>query len=178
MSHINIEVQLQIPIVVFQEDSLWPHLTLLDNVSLPLRVTSRMARLDADTRAICLLTEWGLANRLNAFPAELSGGQRQRGALARAMVKQPKILCLDEITTGLDPEVSAGILQSLSRLKGTQTIVLLATHQLNFARAIADYAVFIDHGIVIEQGLARNVLTRPSQARVSRFLQSFDFSSA
>lgn len=163
------------PVMVFQEDSLWPHLTLLENVSLPLRVLGRIGRTGAEERAKVLLYEWGLADRLDAYPAELSGGQRQRGALARALVSEPKILCLDEVTSGLDPEASAGILDTILRLKTTETIMLMATHQLNFARASADTAIFMERGRLIEKG--PNLLSAPQDPRVLRFLCAFDCGS-
>ena len=125
-------------VMVFQEDSLWPHMTLLDNVTCPLRILQGIGRVDAEQRASELLTDWGLGKELKNYPAELSGGQRQRGALARAWLTNPEILCLDEITSGLDPESTYAILKNILKLKATSTTLLIVTHQLSFARATAD----------------------------------------
>jgi cystine transport system ATP-binding protein len=165
------------PAMVFQEDSLWPHMTLLENVSLPLRVLRGVSRTEAEARAVVLLHQWGLGDRLRAFPAELSGGQRQRGALARALVQRPGVICLDEITSGLDPEAAAGILASLLQLKTSETIVLLATHHISFARASADKALFMDTGRIVEEGPADAVLFRPNSPRAQKFLAAFDLTS-
>jgi len=167
------------PVMVFQEDSLWPHMTLLKNVSCPLHILKKASRAEAEHRAIALLEEWGLGSELQNYPAQLSGGQRQRGALARAWLMEPKILVLDEITSGLDPENTAAILKSILALKSTETILLMVTHQLNFARAIADQVIFMaDGGRVIEKGTAKEVLEHPKDPRVARFIAAFDFSGS
>jgi ABC-type polar amino acid transport system ATPase subunit len=163
------------PVMVFQEDSLWPHMTLLENVSLPGQLVKGWSRSAAESRAKEILTDWGLGERLRSFPAELSGGQRQRGALARAFTMLPRIMCLDEITTGLDPETSAAILSGVLRLKEIDTIVLIATHQLSFARAAADRAIFLESGRILEQGAAAQLLSDPRSERVQSFLSAFDF---
>jgi ABC-type polar amino acid transport system ATPase subunit len=164
------------PVMVFQEDSLWPHMTLLENVSGPLRILKNVPRAQAERQAAALLETWGLSSELRNYPAELSGGQRQRGALARAWLTDPQILCLDEITSGLDPENTAAILDSIRQLKAAETIVLIVTHQLGFARATADNVLFLDGGRVIEEG--PTLLSHPRQPRVQRFLAAFDFAGA
>ena len=150
-------------------------MTLLENVSSPLRILHQVPRAQAEQRAMELLGEWGLVEELMKYPAELSGGQRQRGALARAWLKNPAILCLDEITSGLDPENTDAILRSVLKLKTTQTIILMVTHQLAFARAAADRALFLDAGHVVAQGPARDVLLHPVVPRIQRFVAAFDF---
>lgn len=166
------------PVMVFQEDSLWPHLTLLENVSLPLHVLQGMSKLEAKRQATDLLQKWGLGNHLESHPAELSGGQRQRGALARALVKKPKILCLDEVTAGLDPQTAAGILESILLLKNSETILLMVTHQLNYARRAADRVLFLEGGCILEQGSVVEVLSQPQNPRIERFVAAFDFTAS
>ena len=156
--------------MVFQEPSLWPHLTLVENVSLPLRLTLGVANAVAARRAADVLTSWGLAHRLDAYPAELSGGEQQRGALARACVLEPKVLCLDEVASALDPEAAAAILQSIIQMKKEDSLMLLATHQLGFVVESADQVVFMDGGHVIEIGDAQSLLQAPRHDRVKRFL--------
>jgi polar amino acid transport system ATP-binding protein len=156
--------------MVFQEPSLWPHLTLLNNVSLPLRVLRGVSESEANRRAGEILTAWGLERRLNAHPAELSGGQQQRGALARAFVMEPKVLCLDEVTSALDPETAGGILRTLLSWKGGDTTILMATHQLEFARASADQILFVDNSRIVEQGRGNQVLIAPREERTRAFV--------
>jgi ABC-type polar amino acid transport system ATPase subunit len=158
------------PSLVFQEPSLWPHLTLLKNVSLPLRVLKGFNKHEARRIAAKVLSDWGLEDRLGAFPAELSGGQQQRGALARALVVKPKILCLDEVTSALDPETAAFILKTLLSWRSADTIILMSTHQLHFVKAAADQVVFIDHGRLVEKGPVSEILAAPAKARTQAFV--------
>lgn len=156
--------------MVFQEPSLWPHLTLVDNVSLPLRLVHGVASAVAAVKATETLASWGLAHRLDAYPAELSGGEQQRGALARACILEPKVLCLDEVASALDPEAAAAILQSIIRMKKEDSLLLLATHQLGFVAESADQVVFMDGGQIVEIGDAQSLLQFPRHDRVKRFL--------
>jgi polar amino acid transport system ATP-binding protein len=157
--------------MVFQQPSLWPHLTLLENVALPLRIARSMARSAAEDRAAEALRVWGLEDRLMAYPSELSGGQQQRGAVVRTLCLEPKILCLDEITSALDPEITSEILTHILLLKKTSAIVLLGTHQLAFARQGADWILFVDEGRVVEQGTAEAILGNPKHERVKGFVE-------
>jgi ABC-type polar amino acid transport system ATPase subunit len=159
------------PGMVFQEPSLWPHLTLLENVSLPLIALRGVRKSEARNRAAEILSAWGLEKRLHAHPAELSGGQQQRGALARAYVMEPKVLCLDEVTSALDPETAAAILQTLLDWRRDK-VTLIVTHQLGFARASADQVLFIDHGEVVESGSAQQVLLSPIKERTRAFISA------
>lgn len=161
--------------MVFQQPSLWPHLTLLDNVALPLRTVRRIARSEAEERAKTMLCDWGLEDRIKAYPSELSGGQQQRGAVVRTLCLEPKILCLDEITSALDPEITSEILTRILLLKKTSTIVLLGTHQLAFARRGADRILFVDGGRMLEQGAARDLLGNPQEDRVRKFVKKAEF---
>lgn len=157
--------------MVFQQPSLWPHLTLIENVTLPLRVLKGMAQDQARGIAEEVLNAWGLKVRLDAYPSELSGGEQQRGALARTLVMKPKVLCLDEVTSSLDPEITADILTRLVTLKRTgDTIMILATHHLGFARDGADQIIFMDKGRIVEQGEAVRILSNPSHPRTQAFV--------
>jgi polar amino acid transport system ATP-binding protein len=157
------------PGMVFQDTSLWPHLSLLDNVSLPLQVLRGVAKAEADKRAMEMLAAWKLDHRSRAHPAELSGGQQQRGALARAYVMEPKVLCLDEITSALDPETANEIFNFLENWK-QEMIILLATHHLGYARDRASQIVFIDGGKIVEQGQGSAVIANPQQPRTQIFV--------
>ena len=156
--------------MVFQQPSLWPHLTLLENVALPLRVTRGFPREESRRLAAEELSRWGLAHRCAAYPSELSGGEQQRGAIVRTLMLEPEVLCLDEITSALDPEITSDILRQILELKGTETIVLLSTHQLAFARQSADLVLFLDGGKVIEQGSPASVLDDPRGPRTRQFM--------
>jgi ABC-type polar amino acid transport system ATPase subunit len=164
------------PGMVFQGGSLWPHLTLLDNVSLPLRLVRHEDSAVARGLASEILSSWGLRSRLNAYPAELSAGEQQRGALARALVLSPSVLCLDEITSSLDPETAAGILQTLLKLKTRDMAILLATHHIAFASAVADEAILLDGGRVVETGPKNSMIVAPKTSRTRAFLGAAIFS--
>ena len=156
--------------MVFQQPSLWPHLTLLENVALPLRVTRGFPREESRRLAAEELSRWGLAHRCAAYPSELSGGEQQRGAIVRTLMLEPEVLCLYEITSALDPEITSDILRQILELKGTATIVLLSTHQLAFARQSADHVLFLDGGRVVEQGSPASVLDDPQEPRTRQFV--------
>lgn len=156
--------------MVFQSPSLWPHLTLIENVSIPLKVISGKSESDSTQIAENILVEWGLKDRLNAYPAELSGGQQQRGALARALVMNPAILCLDEVTSALDPELTASIFRKISALKQLNTITLIATHHLGFVKKHTDYVIFLEKGKIVESGQSLNVLSNPESIRLQEFM--------
>jgi len=155
----------------FSEPSLWPHLTLLENVRLPLMVVRGFTSAKADERSRQILQDWGLDQRLTAYPAELSLGQQQRGALARTAVMDPKVVCLDEITSSLDPELAASIIESLVEWKRTGAIIIAATHQRELLQAAADYIVFLEHGNVVQQGTANQVLNSDHE-RTRAFLDA------
>jgi len=156
--------------MVFQQPSLWPHLTLLENVALPLYVIRGVQRAEARRLATEALSRWGLASRFSAYPAALSGGEQQRGAIVRTLMLKPGVLCLDEVTSALDPEITSEILLQILELKDTETIVLLSTHQLAFARQSADLVLFLDGGKVVEQGSPISVLDDPRELRTRQFV--------
>jgi polar amino acid transport system ATP-binding protein len=156
--------------LVFQSYNLFPHLTVLDNVTLAPRRVHRLPRAEAEARALEVLDRVGLRSRAAAHPDELSGGQQQRVAIARTLVNDPVLLLLDEITSALDPELVGEVLDLLRELKAEGTTMLVATHEMGFARQAADLVCFLDGGRVLESGPPEQVLVDPVEARTRRFL--------
>ncbi len=155
---------------VFQSYNLFPHLSVLDNVTLAARVVHKMGRRAAETRARELLERVGLAAFAGAHPDRLSGGQQQRAAIVRAIATEPEVLLLDEITSALDPELVGEVLALVRDLADDGTTILMATHEMAFAREVADRVVFLDAGTIVEEGPAAEVLTAPREARTRAFL--------
>ncbi len=156
--------------IVFQAFNLFPHLSVLDNVTLaPVRVHGR-ARRDAEQQAREMLARVGLADKASARPDELSGGQQQRAAIARALVNSPVLMLLDEVTSALDPELVWEVLSLLRDLRADGTTMLLATHEMSFARSVADKVCFLDGGRVLEQGPPAQLFGSPQQPRTREFL--------
>ena len=157
--------------IVFQAFNLFPHLSALDNITLaPIRVHGR-SRAQAEAEALALLDRVGLRDKAAARPDQLSGGQQQRVAIARALASKPRLMLFDEITSALDPELVGEVLQLVRELKQDGTTMLLATHEMGFAREVADRVVFLDAGRVCEEGPARQVLGDPVQPRTQQFLR-------
>lgn len=156
--------------VVFQHYNLFPHLNVLDNVTLALRQVHRVPRSEADARGIVLLERIGLAGHARSYPDRLSGGQQQRVAIVRAIATNPELLLLDEITSALDPQLVGEVLDLVRELKGAGSTILMATHEIGFARQVADRVVFLHQGLVGEQGTAEQVLDRPHQLATREFL--------
>lgn len=156
--------------VVFQHYNLFPHLNVLDNVTLALRQVHRVPRSEADARGIVLLERIGLAGHARSYPDRLSGGQQQRVAIVRAIATNPELLLLDEITSALDPQLVGEVLDLVRELKGAGSTILMATHEIGFARQVADRVVFLHQGLVGEQGIAEQVLDRPHQLATREFL--------
>ncbi|WP_125777082.1 amino acid ABC transporter ATP-binding protein [Antribacter gilvus] len=155
---------------VFQAYNLFPHLSVLDNVTLAARLVHKVPRPTAEARALDLLSTIGLGSKAKAFPDTLSGGQQQRVAIVRAVVTEPELLLLDEITSALDPELVGEVLDLVRRLKDDGATILMATHEMAFAREVADRVVFLDAGSICEEGPARRVLATPSEPRTREFL--------
>jgi len=157
--------------MVFQAFNLFPHLTAIENVALaPVRAQG-VAPADARTRAAELLARFGLAGREEERPDRLSGGQQQRVAIARALATQPRALLLDEITSALDPELVGEVLEVVRDLKAQGTTMLLATHEMAFAREVADEVCFLHEGRILERGAPAVVLEEPEQPETQRFLR-------
>jgi len=158
---------------VFQSYNLFPHLSVLDNVTLASRVVHRMPRARAEERAHDLLARVGLAEFATAHPDRLSGGQQQRAAIVRAIATDPEVLLLDEITSALDPELVGEVLELVRALAADGTTILMATHEMAFARDVADRVVFLDDGVIVEEGTAASVFAAPQHPRTQAFLSRF-----
>jgi len=157
--------------MVFQSYNLFGHLRVLENVALAQRLVHKVARPEAEAKALAMLERVGLADKARSFPDELSGGQQQRVAIARALVSSPRLLLLDEVTSALDPELVGEVLDLLTELRGEGFTMLIATHEMAFARDVADEVCFLHHGRIHEQGPAAQVLTEPREARTREFLR-------
>ena len=158
--------------MVFQSFNLFPHLTALRNVALgPLRVRG-LSRQDADHRAAELLAKVGLADHAHKLPAQLSGGQQQRVAIARALALEPKVLLFDEPTSALDPEMVGEVLDVMQNLAKSGVTMVIVTHEMGFARRVADRVIFMEAGRVIEQGPPAEFFTNPQEVRTQAFLQA------
>jgi polar amino acid transport system ATP-binding protein len=157
--------------IVFQSYNLFPHMTVMRNVTLAPRKVLKMSADQADARAMELLTRFGLADKRDEFPDRLSGGQQQRAAIVRALAMKPDLLLLDEITAALDPELVAEVLEVIRELAGEGMTMVIATHEMGFARDVADRVCFLDAGVILEQGPPSVMLSNPTEPRTQRFLQ-------
>ena len=158
---------------VFQSYNLFPHLSVLDNVTLASRVVHKVPRKDAEARALALLDRVGLASFATARPDRLSGGQQQRVAIARAIATDPEVLLLDEIPSALDPELVGEVLELVRSLAADGATILMATHEMAFARDVADRVVFLDEGTIVEQAPPAQLFTVPEHPRTREFLARF-----
>lgn len=158
---------------VFQSYNLFPHLSVLDNVTLASRVVHRVPRREAEARARELLARIGLADKAGEHPDRLSGGQQQRAAIIRAIATDPEVLLLDEITSALDPELVGEVLELVRDLAVAGSTILMATHEMAFARDVADRVVFLDQGVIVEEGAPSEVFGSPREPRTRAFLSRF-----
>jgi polar amino acid transport system ATP-binding protein len=156
--------------MVFQSFNLYPHMTALGNVTLALRKVLGKSRGEADQIAIAALSRVGLADKAKSYPAELSGGQQQRVAIARALALEPKAMLFDEPTSSLDPELVGSVLNVMRELKAGGMTMLVVSHELRFARDAADRVIFMDHGVIVEQGPPEQIFSRPREARTRSFI--------
>jgi polar amino acid transport system ATP-binding protein len=156
--------------IVFQSFNLFPHLTVLDNITLAPRKVHGVPREQAEQRALEMLDRVGLRAKATAHPDELSGGQQQRVAIARSLVNDPVLMLFDEVTSALDPELVGEVLAMLRDLKTEGMTMLVATHEMGFARQVADEVCFLDGGRVLERGPAEQVLGEPREERTQQFL--------
>jgi polar amino acid transport system ATP-binding protein len=157
--------------IVFQAFNLFPQMTVLRNVTLAPRDVLKLSRREADERALELLGRFGLADRRDEYPDRLSGGQQQRVAIVRALAMRPELMLLDEVTSALDPELVAEVLNVIRELAEGGMTMLIATHEMGFARDIASRVCFLDGGLIVEEGLPDEIFARPKQARTQRFLE-------
>jgi polar amino acid transport system ATP-binding protein len=156
--------------IVFQAFNLFPHMTVLRNVTLGPRKVLKMPQAQAEASAIALLERFGLSDKRDEFPDRLSGGQQQRAAIVRALAMKPDILLLDEITSALDPELVAEVLDVIRELATEGMTMVIATHEMGFARDVADRVCFLDAGVILEEGPPSEVLFKPGQPRTRQFL--------
>jgi polar amino acid transport system ATP-binding protein len=157
--------------IVFQAYNLFPHLTVLDNITLAPRRVHGIPRREAEDRARSLLDRFGLAAKAGAYPDRLSGGQQQRVAIVRAVVNSPRMLLLDEVTAALDPELVGEVLAVVRELAEQGMTMVLATHEMGFARQVADQVGFLDGGAVLERGTPAEVFGAPREERTRQFLR-------
>jgi polar amino acid transport system ATP-binding protein len=157
--------------IVFQAFNLFPHLSVLDNITLAPRRVHHIARDQAEHDAVELLERVGLRDRAGARPDQLSGGQQQRVAIVRALANRPRLMLFDEVTSALDPELVGEVLALVRELKSEGMTMLLATHEMGFAREVADRVAFLDAGRVLEQGPPEQVLGEPQNPRTQQFLR-------
>jgi polar amino acid transport system ATP-binding protein len=158
--------------MVFQSFNLFPHLSVLHNVSLGPRKLRGLSRDQAETEAQALLKKVGLAEKAHAMPASLSGGQKQRVAIARALAMKPRVMLFDEPTSALDPELVGEVLQVMKLLASEGMTMMVVTHEMEFAREVADVVIVMDHGGIIESGPPATIFTNPAQDRTRAFLQA------
>jgi polar amino acid transport system ATP-binding protein len=159
--------------MVFQHFNLFPHMTVLRNVSIAPVHVARLGRKEAEDRAAQLLNQVGLGDKLDAYPAQLSGGQKQRVGIARALAMQPKIMLFDEVTSALDPELVGEVLGVLRKLAHeTDVTMLIVTHEMRFAQEISDRVAFMDQGRVLELATPSTIFSEPKEARTREFLQA------
>ncbi|MGH9245086.1 MAG: amino acid ABC transporter ATP-binding protein [Acidimicrobiales bacterium] len=157
--------------IVFQSFNLFPHMTVLRNITLAPRKVLDLSPTDAATRARELLGRIGLDDKAREYPDRLSGGQQQRVAIVRALAMQPKLLLLDEVTSALDPELVAEVLEIVRELAVEGMTMVLATHEMSFAREVADRVCFLDAGAILEQGRPEKMFTEPDHPRTRAFLK-------
>jgi polar amino acid transport system ATP-binding protein len=157
--------------IVFQAFNLFPHMSVLQNVTLAPRRVLRLSPADADARATELLERFGLADKRDDYPDRLSGGQQQRVAIVRALAMQPDLLLLDEVTSALDPELVAEVLNVIRELAASGMTMIIATHEMGFARDIASRVLFLDGGRILEEGPPAQIFSAPREPRTREFLQ-------
>ena len=157
--------------IVFQSFNLFPHMSVLENITLAPRKALGLSRAEAEARADALLGRFGLADKREEYPDRLSGGQQQRAAIVRALAMQPSLMLLDEVTSALDPELVAEVLQVIRELANEGMTMLIATHEMGFARDVASRVCFLDAGVILEEGTPTEIFGAPREPRTQQFLQ-------
>jgi len=157
--------------MVFQSFNLFPHLTVIDNITLAPRRVLGMPREEAETLAVDLLRRVGLEDKRDVHPTRLSGGQQQRAAIARALAMRPRVMLFDEVTSALDPELVGEVLKTMRSLAEQGMTMLVVTHEMAFARDVADEVVFMDKGTIVERSSPARIFDQPSEARTRAFLE-------
>ena len=157
--------------IVFQSFNLFPHMSVLENITLAPRKALGLPKADAQARADELLARFGLADKRDEYPDRLSGGQQQRVAIVRALAMQPGLMLLDEVTSALDPELVAEVLSVIRELAAEGMTMLIATHEMGFARDVANRVCFLDAGVILEEGTPEEIFGAPREPRTQQFLQ-------
>ena len=157
--------------MVFQQFNLFPHLRVKDNITVSPRKVLKMAPQEAEQKAMDLLKRVGLQDKWEEYPERLSGGQKQRVAIVRALAMNPDVMLFDEPTSALDPEMVGEVLDVMKRLAAEGMTMLVVTHEMRFARQVADYVLFLDDGVIVEAGKPEDIFDHPQQARTQDFLQ-------
>lgn len=161
--------------MVFQSYDLFPHLSVIDNITLAPRKVQKRSKTDAEAEARELLERVGLSEKEKSFPRELSGGQKQRVAIVRALIMHPELLLFDEVTAALDPEMVREVLDVMISLAEQGRTMVIVTHEMRFARAVADRVIFLDEGHIVEENTPDLFFTKPETARAQAFLRTFEF---
>lgn len=156
--------------MVFQQFNLFPHMTVLKNMTLPPIKLLKLSKAEAEERAMKLLERVGLADRANSYPSQLSGGQKQRVAIVRALCMQPDVMLFDEPTSALDPEMVGEVLEVMKSLANEGMTMAVVTHEMGFAKEVADRVLFIDQGIIMEEGAPEELFGNPKSPRLKDFL--------
>jgi polar amino acid transport system ATP-binding protein len=157
--------------IVFQAYNLFPHMSVLRNVTLAPRDVLKLSRAEAEGRALELLRRFGLESRRDEYPDRLSGGQQQRVAIVRALAMRPDLMLLDEVTSALDPELVAEVLNVIRELAEGGMTMVIATHEMSFARDIANRVCFLEEGLILEEGVPQEIFTSPKEPRTQQFLE-------
>ena len=160
--------------LVFQSFNLFPHFSVLRNITEAQRAVLKRDKAEAEDKAMNLLKKMGIADKANQYPFQLSGGQQQRVSIARALALDPEMLFFDEPTSALDPELTREILKVIRELAEEKMTMAVVTHEMHFARAISDYAIFMDKGVIAEEGAADELFGNPKEERTRKFIASFE----
>ena len=160
--------------LVFQSFNLFPHWSVLKNITDPqIRVLNR-SKEEAETKALGLLTKMGLADKANSYPCELSGGQQQRVSIVRALAMDPDVLFFDEPTSALDPELTGEVLKVIKQLAEEDMTMVIVTHEMSFAKAVSDHVIFMDRGVVVEEGTPAELFDGTKSERLTQFLANYN----
>ena len=167
---VDINVHRQKMGMVFQHFNLFPHMTILNNMTIAPMKLLKLSKKDAEEKAMALLERVGLADRANSYPSQLSGGQKQRIAIVRALCMEPAVMLFDEPTSALDPEMVGEVLEVMKDLAKSGMTMAVVTHEMGFAREVADRVIFMDEGMIIEEGSPEDIFTNPQNPRTQSFL--------
>ena len=162
--------------LVFQNFNLFPHYSVLKNITDAPIIVDKVSKVEAQERAVKLLEQLGLSDKIDAYPFQLSGGQQQRVSIARALALQPKILFFDEPTSALDPRLTGEVLSVIKQLASEKMTMIIVTHEMQFAKAVADRMLFLDGGKIVEEGNPKEFFENPKTDRLKKFLQTFSYS--